>query len=329
MADDLVSVVIPTYNDEEFLPRALDSIKIQTYDNIEVIVIDSGNSQAVKEIVSEYSLATYCTDPPRGPAAARNTGIDKASGEYIAFLDADDIWLPPKISKQLKRIEEECGDFIYSDQYITKETNSRIPSEQQKWTYQKAMEIPDDQPTYMKYFRHGGDPEGGIGSRTVLAHRKCFERYRFWEELKLHEDPNLWTRILSEFEAVRLEAPLAVKYNRNSSITADRKLRWQCEIMSILMLVNQYPELEAHANERLYEAKYQLSRNCIKSGDTKQARKYLFELGILNEAKKPDFRVVMILFISFLPIGQRKALAALKIIINDGFLGLLRSLSNN
>lgn len=117
ITEDLVSAIIPTYNDAEYLPRALESVNDQTYENIEAIVVDSAGSDLMKEIVSGYNFARYIYDDPKGPAAARNTGIDKSNGEYIAFLDADDMWLSKKTELQIKQLRSDSADFVYSDQY--------------------------------------------------------------------------------------------------------------------------------------------------------------------------------------------------------------------
>ncbi len=93
-----VSVIIPTYNRARFLPNAVRSIIEQHYDNIEIIIVDDGsndNTQAVvNSLKGKYSNIIYChNERSKGPSGARNTGIIKSSGDYVSFLDSDDIWL--------------------------------------------------------------------------------------------------------------------------------------------------------------------------------------------------------------------------------------------
>ena len=99
-----VSVVIPTYNRANVLPRAIDSVLQQTHENIELIVVDDSSTDNTREVVESYNdnrIRYTRLDSNSGANTARNTGINISSGDYIAFLDSDDEWLPSKISKQL------------------------------------------------------------------------------------------------------------------------------------------------------------------------------------------------------------------------------------
>ncbi len=101
MNPPLVSVIIPVYNGERFLSAALDSVFAQDYRPIEVIVVDDGSTDCTEEIAQGYPEIQYVHQENQGPSAARNTAIASAHGEFIAFLDADDIWLPNKLSTQI------------------------------------------------------------------------------------------------------------------------------------------------------------------------------------------------------------------------------------
>jgi glycosyltransferase involved in cell wall biosynthesis len=104
-----VSVVIPTYERPEFLPGAIKTAVGQTYDDIEVIVIDDGSKERYADkIVSKFSESVNCIrhEDNKGLSAARNTGIRNASGEFIAFLDDDDRWHKTKIDRQVSALEE-------------------------------------------------------------------------------------------------------------------------------------------------------------------------------------------------------------------------------
>ncbi len=102
-----VSVIIPTYNRARFIESAIKSVLVQTYKDYEVIVIDDGSSDNTSEIVKKFKGAcTYLQQANAGPSAARNYGISHSSGDVIAFLDADDAWLPGKLEGQVKRLTE-------------------------------------------------------------------------------------------------------------------------------------------------------------------------------------------------------------------------------
>lgn len=110
----LVSVVIPTYNRAQQTIAAIESALAQTYANLEVIVVDDGSRDGSEEVVEQFvnnkaiagHRVTYLSQPNQGPSVARNTGIVKAQGEYIAFLDSDDVWFPEKLEWQFKALEQ-------------------------------------------------------------------------------------------------------------------------------------------------------------------------------------------------------------------------------
>ena len=103
-----ISVIVPVYNMGRYLTDAVASIEAQGFDCVEIVVVDDGSTDETPEvIVSLGDRVVAAHQPNRGPAAARNVGIDMASGELLAFLDADDLWPAGKIARQLERLERE------------------------------------------------------------------------------------------------------------------------------------------------------------------------------------------------------------------------------
>jgi glycosyltransferase involved in cell wall biosynthesis len=99
-----VTVIIPAYNAERLVAEAIQSALDQTYPNVEVVVVNDGSTDATSERVRPFlagQRVRYLEQPNAGPAAARNRGLAEANGEYIAFLDADDLWQPTKLEKQV------------------------------------------------------------------------------------------------------------------------------------------------------------------------------------------------------------------------------------
>ena len=106
MSAPLISCIVPVFNGERYLEETLDSIHQQTYRPVEVIVVDDGSTDGTAAVVAAYGeRVIYLYQRNAGPAAARNLGLDRASGELVAFLDADDLWQPEKLARQMAEFE--------------------------------------------------------------------------------------------------------------------------------------------------------------------------------------------------------------------------------
>jgi glycosyltransferase involved in cell wall biosynthesis len=130
----VISVVIPTYNRAQKTIAAVESVLAQTYPHREIIVVDDGSTDGSTEVLQEFvsqrtsGIGTgndqqlrYFHQPNQGPGAARNAGIAKARGKYIAFLDSDDVWLPEKLEWQMRALDEfqgECGACFTDAQMV-------------------------------------------------------------------------------------------------------------------------------------------------------------------------------------------------------------------
>ncbi|MBI4059635.1 glycosyltransferase [Candidatus Giovannonibacteria bacterium] len=186
MISKLVSIVIPAYNAEKYIKEAVDSALAQTYENVEVVVVDDGSTDGTKNVLESYvrdGKIKYVYQKNAGLAGARNTGIRTARGEYIAFLDADDLFLPEKVTEQVKVLEEHPDyDVCYSD--LTHFTDG-----QQRKFFHHRYHYPSGnlfEPLLHKQF---------INPLAVFARRSVFEKYGFFDEtLRRSEDWDLWLR---------------------------------------------------------------------------------------------------------------------------------------
>ncbi|MHB8065851.1 MAG: glycosyltransferase family 2 protein [Ruminiclostridium sp.] len=113
----LISVIIPMYNTKDYIEQTIQSVLTQTYTNTEVIVVDDGSTdtgaKSVQALMLKDSRIKYIFQPNKGVSAARNNGISQSTGEFLAFLDSDDLWLPDKLEKQMARIIATNMDGCY------------------------------------------------------------------------------------------------------------------------------------------------------------------------------------------------------------------------
>lgn len=166
--NSLISCVVPVFNGECFLDETLQSILAQTYRPIELIVADDGSTDGTLAILSGYGdRIRVVTQETAGPAAARNLGLRAARGEFVAFLDADDLWSPEKLARQM-----EC--FV-----ARPELQACVTHVQMMWS--EGMREEAEQ--YQGHPRTGSVP--GYATTTLLARRSVFD-------LVGELDPTLW-----------------------------------------------------------------------------------------------------------------------------------------
>lgn len=109
----VISVIIPVYNGERYLAEAIKSVLGQTLPAAEVIVVDDGSTDGSVEIARRFSPSVrYFRQTNQGPATARNVGVNAAQGQMLAFLDADDLWLPEKLAKQVPMLQQQSDGYV-------------------------------------------------------------------------------------------------------------------------------------------------------------------------------------------------------------------------
>lgn len=177
-----VSVIIPSYNAAKYIKEAVDSALAQTYENIEVVVIDDGSTDNTKKILAPYAekmRIKYVYESNKGLAGARNAGIKNSQGEYIAFLDADDIFLPEKVEEQVRVLEANRGyGACYSDLFHF-DGAGKLYHHRYKYPSGDVFE-----PLLHKQF---------INPLTVMARRELFNKYGYFDEsLRRSEDWYVW-----------------------------------------------------------------------------------------------------------------------------------------
>lgn len=138
----MVSVIVAVYNGEKYISQAIDSILNQTYKNLEIIVVDDGSTDSTAEIVNQYNNVKYVYQVNRGQSSARNRGISLASGEYIAFLDADDLYREDKIETQVEVLKENDDiHVVYNDLEVVDENLNYINTLKSEGIFKKREDL--------------------------------------------------------------------------------------------------------------------------------------------------------------------------------------------
>ena len=128
---ELISIIIPFYNQENYFDSCIESALTQTYTNTEIIVVNDGSDKVfedkLEKLQSKYpDKIKLLTQENKGAGAARNLGIENSKGEYIAFLDSDDFWLPNKLEHQMNILKKNKIDFIHNSYLIVNDENRFI-----------------------------------------------------------------------------------------------------------------------------------------------------------------------------------------------------------
>jgi glycosyltransferase involved in cell wall biosynthesis len=195
-----ISVIIPTFNRAHTLKRAIDSVLCQTYAPHEIIVIDDGSTDNTSELLTHYQNLKVIKTENQGVSLARNLGIQAASGEWIAFLDSDDEWLPFKLQKQVAMIEDRPHlKLIHSDEmWIRKDVRVNPHKKHQKGGGDQYL------PSLLMCMISP--------SATIMQRETLFELGLFDESYPCCEDYDLWLKFTSLYPVGFINEMLIKKY---------------------------------------------------------------------------------------------------------------------
>ena len=196
-----ISVIIPTFNRAHTLVRALESVLAQRYPAFEVIVVDDASRDNTAQILAAYpdvqsmKLAQNC-----GVSAARNAGIERAKGEWIALLDSDDAWMQDKLARQVEMARQTPDTLIFHTDEIWIRNGKRVNpmnkhAKPDGWVYEASLAL------------------CCISPSSVLMHRSVFEQCGVFDErLPACEDYDLWLRVFSRYPVKLIDELLVIKY---------------------------------------------------------------------------------------------------------------------
>jgi len=233
-----VSVIVPAYNAAPFIGETLRSVFAQRFSDFDVFVVNDGSPDTdalEREIASYRARLTYIVQENRGASAARNAGIKSAQGEYIAFLDADDIWLPDYLAEQLQFIHETNSDLVCADAVVFDESGV-------------------DSKTYMEALTDDCSDRGRVGfnglirgeqnliTSGVVAKREPVVRAGLFDEsLRNAQDFDLWVRMtLLGLRLSFQRKPLLRYRNREGSLSGDSINRINREVRVYRKVLAEY-----------------------------------------------------------------------------------------
>ena len=224
----LVSIIVPVYNGEQYIAFCIESLLAQSYPNKEIIIVDDGSSDSTAEIVKSYgSDVRYFSQANAGSAVARNTGIENAQGDYIAFNDGDDLWAPRRLEQQVKFLEEhsEYGvaagrfthvgtSFSLDDCTPVPSTDAKIDQEKSGWVYHRLFEC------------------SWYHIIAALVRKDLLKTIRFTPDFRRGQDYDFWLQLANATKIAQLTDNYAYYRKNEDSISHKPHLRnYRAEIM--------------------------------------------------------------------------------------------------
>ena len=267
-----VSVLISTYNRPLLLAKALDSVFAQTFQDFEVVVIDDGLEQRADKVAGTYDerVRYIANDTSRGCAGSRNVGIKSAQGEYVAFLDDDDVWQPVKLEKQIGALEKNpkaAFSFTGAEEHFDDRIGRTV--------------VPEGLGDYHEYALRRF---GGLLSSTLVIRRDVFkEAGLFSEEFPTHTDIDVMIRVTEKYKGIGVNEPLVVRLLKSSHTQMGTDLSRR--IRGRLMLFKKYQKKFEERPEVYAKHLARLGEFYRDSGNSSDAR------DVFRRAWKQSFRL--------------------------------------
>ncbi|PKM58429.1 MAG: glycosyltransferase family 2 protein [Firmicutes bacterium HGW-Firmicutes-3] len=233
--ENLISIIMPAYNCEKYIVDAISSVIAQSYQNWELLVIDDGSKDNTLKIIEEFvskdsRIRILINKINMGVSATRNRGIENANGDWIAFLDSDDMWKPYKLEKQFKIVNRHSAEFIFTgSSYINEEGEP----------FKGIFEVP----SILSYKKLRN--QNVISCSSVLMKKKFFKSIKM-EKDEIHEDYAAWLRILKlGVTAYGINEPLLI-YRISKNSKSGNKLKTVKMTYKVFRFVGFNPVVSAY-----------------------------------------------------------------------------------
>jgi glycosyltransferase involved in cell wall biosynthesis len=275
----LVSVIIPTYNRAGLVQQALASVQAQTCQDFEIVVVDDGGTDGVFEVLSACREIRLLRHPRRrGVSAARNTGIKAARGEWLAFLDSDDLWLPDKLARQICWLESAPELLICQtdETWVRRGVRVNKPASHRKVGGRIFL------PSLARCM---------ISPSAVMLHRRLFAGHgAFDETLPAAEDYDLWLRLTWRYDVGLVDEPLIIKRGGHpDQLSAQWGLdRFRIRALLKLLAEPDLPGPYAGAARQTLAAKCAIfAQGCDKRGKHEEAAFYRSQGREASDGRRP------------------------------------------
>ena len=286
-----VSVIIPAYNCEKYIAATIDSVLAQTFPDLELVVIDDGSTDGTKDVVQQYDARVrYFYQKNQGVSAARNRGIAESKGDYIAFLDNDDIWFPDKLELQVPIMEADPDvAMVFTDgekfnDVGVVEPTFKVPLEQARLkggvllnriTQMKT----NDGSVIRDNFYHDLFLKSFVFNSSVLIRKSCLDQVGIIDaSLLINSDYDLWIRMALKYPLVYLNRVTARWRVRADSLSGEMNIRnanydrWDGLLFEkhLKLCPKDYVGL---ARKRAFECYRDAAVDFFQYGDMKEARR--------------------------------------------------------
>jgi glycosyltransferase involved in cell wall biosynthesis len=278
-----VSVIIPAYNAEAFLARAIRSVEAQTFRDFEIVVVDDGSTDGTAEVARSFDSVRYVRGAHLGEAGARNRGLEEAAGELVAFVDADDEWLPQKLARQVPFMEKLGSSFSYTDSYMVRDGN-RVRYSTLARPHQGEILAPLIDDWLDQAF---------ITNNTVVASRALLESVGGFEQglpTASNADYGLWLKLaLGGTRFDYLDEPLALYYRGHASDSSDVVAmvgRYRLAVRHFSAAYDFPPYAQVRINRALARSHATLAIELLKQGRFREAVPHLRRSSVRDFARK-------------------------------------------
>lgn len=321
-----VSVIIPTYNRARYVCEAIDSVLSQTFTDYEILVVDDGSTDNTKEALNKYkNKIRYFFQENRGVSAARNLGIKNAEGEYLAFLDSDDVWFPQKLALQTNILGKVPKDtaMVSSDGEMVEEAAGVVKKSVMRPRCPQKNSFKDK--ISQKEFNDGSIVEGYLYSEllqgnfiltpTVLLRKRCLDDIGgFDETLGIAEDYDLWLRIAAKYCLVYFNAVTVkcrIEEEGLSGVYGVREYRYRKADAHLFAkhfrsAAREYREL---IKRRIVESSKIAAWGYLNMNEGKEVRQLCFQ-SLYYDQRQP--KLYLYILISFLPVSFVRFLKRMK-----------------